>query len=214
MVSSQALVKLSSPTNSPASPTLMLVSENHSAITNGYAMKRTRMTTPGASSAAARAFSFSSRRLKRDTRMAPPGSAAPAALPGAATTGAFKVRRSAVDLRQLASRPFGRLFRLHLAAGHIRVHDGDDVLVPRLRRPLVGFARVTHQSHLLVRRCPERQHHGVRLPHRMVFPHAGRAGSEALLHDEPLVVVFLRMGPAQELDRALGVLRILHHHVV
>ena len=43
---------------------------------------------------------------------------------------------------------------------------------------------------------------------------ARRADREALLHEEPLLVVFALVRPAQELDRALRVLGVLHHHVV
>src|SRR6185312_6479258 len=99
-------------------------------------MKTARMITPGASSAAARTFSLSSRRVRRETRVRPPLTA----------IASFKRRRSApgVDLAELARGPFHRLLGLHLAAGGARVHHGDDVLVPRLGSFLVGLASVAH----------------------------------------------------------------------
>src|ERR1043165_611181 len=114
MLSFIALVKLAMPTNSPGSPTPMLVSEYQSAIPDGEAMKTTRIAPPGASNAAARAFSLSSSRVSRETR----------------ACSALR-RRSGVDLAQLAGRPLHGFLGRHLAAAGLRVHHGDDELVPR-----------------------------------------------------------------------------------
>src|SRR6185295_5969454 len=164
MVSSQALVKLASPTNSPGSPTRMLVSENHSAITNGYAMKSTRMSTPGVSRAAASRFSLSSKRVRRETRPRSAGAAMLAAPPAPATTGSFKASRSGVDLAQFGRGPLDRFLGLHLAACRLRVHVDDDVLVPRLGGLLRRRAGETHVA-AAASRDPERRHHRVGVPH-------------------------------------------------
>src|SRR6185436_13496316 len=95
-------------------------------------MKSARIATPGASNAAARAVSLSSSRVRRETR-------------------ARSVRRGrsgAVDLAELARRPLHRFLGAHLAAAGLRVHHGDDELVPRLRRLLVGLAGMAHQARL------------------------------------------------------------------
>src|SRR6185436_10755671 len=169
-------------------------------------MNTARIITPGASSAAARTFSLSSTRVRRETRARPPLTA----------IASFKRRRSApgVDLAELAGGPFHRFLRLHLPAARARVHHGDDELVPGLGCLLVGLAGVAHQALLQLRRGAEWRHHRVLLPHGVVFPLLGRADGVALLHGETLLVVLLLVRPAQELDRALRVLRILHHHVL
>src|SRR5207249_1559418 len=57
-------MKFLRPTNSPGLPTLMLDSENHTPITNGYAMNAPSRTTVGLRRANARSRSFSRRRSK------------------------------------------------------------------------------------------------------------------------------------------------------
>src|SRR6185436_4586042 len=79
---------------------------------------------------------------------------------------------------------------------------------------LAELAGVAHQPLLRPRRRLEGQHDRILVPHRVVLPLARRPDREAFLHGEPLLVVFLLVRPAQELHRALGVLRVLHHHVV
>src|SRR3990170_3569610 len=100
-------------------------------------MKSARMMMPGASSAAASAFSLSSSRVKRETRGRRP-----------LTTIASLKRGSAsgVDLAELTGRPLHRLLGLHLAAARLRVHHGDDELVPRLGGALVRLSLVPHQA--------------------------------------------------------------------
>src|SRR5512145_2819458 len=106
MVTLIAFWKLASPTNSPASPTRIEVSENHSAITNGYAIKVARTRTPGASSAEASSFSFSPKRVRRETRTRLP--------PAAGTCGIALSSGPGVDLAELGRRPFHRVLGLHL----------------------------------------------------------------------------------------------------
>src|SRR6185295_4291141 len=197
MVSSQALVKLASPTNSPGSPTRMLVSENHSAITNGYAMNNTRMSTPGVSRAAASRFSLSSKRVRRETRPRSAGAAMLAAPPAPATTGSFKACRSGVNLAQLGRGPLHRLLGLHLAVRRLRVHIDDDVFVPRfggLLRRRAGEAHVPAPAP----RVSEGQHDRIGVPHLVLLPLSRRPYRETLLHDEPLLVVGRRMRPTQK----------------
>src|SRR5215471_15009468 len=109
-------------------------------------MKSASIATPGARSAAARSFSFSSRRTSPDTRTRSSESAAAATpcVPGMAAS--FKARRSGVDLAELAGRPLHRFLGLHLAAAGLGVHHRDDELVPGLRRALVGLAGIAHQD--------------------------------------------------------------------
>src|SRR6185436_1126393 len=176
-------------------------------------MKSASMTTPGRRSATASSFSLSSSRTSRDTRTRSTENAATAA-PSPWMTLSFKTRRSEVDLAELAGRPLHRFLRLHLAAAGLGVHHRDDELVPGLGGPLVGLAGVAHQPLLRPRRRLEGQHDRILVRHRVVLPLARRPDREAFLHGEPLLVVFLLVRPAQELHRALGVLRVLHHHVV
>src|SRR6188472_1584158 len=121
-------------------------------------MKITRSSIPGVSSVAARTFSLSSKRVQRETRPRSAGAAMLAAPPAPATTGSFKAGRSAVDLAQLARGPLDGFLGLHLAARRIRVHHGDDVLVPGFRGLLVGRATETHQARLHALHGLERQH--------------------------------------------------------
>src|SRR6476661_10441348 len=118
-------------------------------------MNTARMITPGASSVAARTLSLSSRRVRRETRVRPPLTA----------VASFKRRRSApgVDLAQLARGPLHRFLGLHLPAARLRVHHGDDELVPGLGGLLVGLAGVAHQALLQLRRGAEWRHHRVLL---------------------------------------------------
>src|ERR1051326_2236692 len=99
-------------------------------------MKSKRITTPGASSVVARTFSLSSSRVSRETRACSP----------------LRSVRSGVDLRQLARGPLHRFLGAHLAAAGLRVHHGDDELVPRLRGLAVRLAAVAHQARLAGRR--------------------------------------------------------------
>src|SRR5688572_33495022 len=98
-------------------------------------MNSARMITPGASSAPARARSFSARRVRRETggdamRRPPP-----------VTIASFKMPLCAgVDLAQLARGPLHRFLGLRLATAGLRIHHGDDVLVPGLGGFLVGLA--------------------------------------------------------------------------
>src|SRR5688572_1690808 len=168
-------------------------------------MNSARMMTPGASSAVASAFSLSSSRVKRETRWR---------LPLTVTASLRRGSGSGVDLTELTSRPLHRFLGLRFAAARLRVHHGDDELVPRLGGALVRLPLVAHQPLLQQRRGLERLHHRVLVPHRVLLPLARRADGEALLHGEPLLVVLFLVRPPEELDRALGVLRVLHHHVV
>src|SRR6185503_12177946 len=121
-------------------------------------MNSARITTPGASSALARTFSLSSRRVTRETRSRLP----------VTTVASFKrALAGGVDLAQLARRPFHRFLGLGAAAGAC-IHDGDDELVPGFGGALVRLALVAHQALLQQRRGAERRHHRVLLPHRVV----------------------------------------------
>src|SRR5688572_31036391 len=155
-------------------------------------MNSARMMTPGASSAPASAFSLSSSRVKRETRWR---------LPFTTTASLKRGSGSGVDLTELTGRPLHRFLRLHLAAARLRIHHGDDELVPGLGGFLVGLALVAHQPLLQLRGGLERLHHRVLVPHRVFFPLARRADGEALLHREPLLVVLFLVRPLQELDR-------------
>src|SRR6267142_2930403 len=99
-------------------------------------MKMARIATPGASSAAASAFSLSRRRVRRETRVRLPSTA----------SASFKDRESGagVDLTELTRRPLHRLLGLHPAAAGARVHTGDDEFVPRLGGALLRLAGVAH----------------------------------------------------------------------
>src|SRR5260221_11570681 len=134
-------------------------------------MNSSRIATPGASNAAARAFSLSSSRVSRETR-----------------TCSTLRRSSGVDLAELARGRLDRLFGLHLAARRIRVHVDDDVLVPCLGGLLARRAREAHMT--APAPCgPERRHHRIDVPHLVLLPLRRRRYREALLHDDPLLVV-------------------------
>ena len=173
------------------------------------------MITPGASSAAASTLLASRAGASSARRDAIGGERRARGAPVPATTGSFKARRSGVDLAQLARGPLHRLLGLHLAAARLRVHHGDDVLVPGLGGLLVRLALASPSAASAARRgagtaaSPGRSSTSRASPSRASAPIG-----EALLHGEPLLVVLLGVRPAQELDRALRVLRVLHHHVV
>src|SRR5207302_1419871 len=104
-------MKFLRPTNSPGLPTLMLDSENHTPITNGYAMKAPSRTTVGLRRANARSRSFS-RRRSNARRCAVLGcesaTSTRAALPAPPAIGFFKpmtCRSGFVDLLQFAFGP-------------------------------------------------------------------------------------------------------------
>src|SRR5574339_1095361 len=121
-------------------------------------MNTSRMITPGPSSAVASTFSLSRMRVRRETRWT--------RLPLAAIASFKRGSGAGVDLAQLARRPLHGLLGLRLAAAGLRVHHGDDELVPGLGGLLVGLALVAHQPLLRLRRGAERRHHRVVLPHR------------------------------------------------
>src|SRR2546422_7369022 len=111
----------------------MLDSENHTPITNGYAMNSPSRTTVGLRRAKARSRSFSSRRSSALRRAAPECDSATSirvALPAPPAIGFFKLstcRSAFVDLLQLALGPFHRVLGLHALHG-LGVHVDDDVL--------------------------------------------------------------------------------------
>src|SRR5437870_6507518 len=126
-------MKFLRPTNSPGLPTLMLDSENHTPITNGYAMKAPSRTTVGLRSANARSRSFS-RRRSNARRCAVLGcesaTSTRAALPAPPAIGFFKpmpCRSGFVDFLQLAFGPLHSLLGFHALDG-LGVHVDDDVL--------------------------------------------------------------------------------------
>src|SRR5262245_53136248 len=142
--SCQALMKFARPTKLPALPTLVLLSESHTPITNGYAMNSPSSTTVGARRTNASARSFSR------TRVHPLGRAVPgcgrATSRGAAPAeppemGAFMM--SPVNLLELAGRPLDGV--LGLGALHaLREHVDDHVLgvdLGGLRRRRAGTAQ-------------------------------------------------------------------------
>src|SRR2546425_6715566 len=209
-------MKFLRPTNSPGLPTLMLDSENHTPITNGYAMKAPSRTTVGLRSANARSRSFS-RRRSNARRCAVLGcesaTSTRAALPAPPAIGFFKpmpCRSGFVDLLQLAFGPLHSLLGFHALDG-LGVHVDDDVL----RVGLGGLGRRRA-------RMPEGARQAGRLPeylkglvdsgpHRVVFPLLGGADAVALIDLEPLPVVGVLVQPLQEVLGELLVLRVLHH---
>src|SRR5213594_1695965 len=213
-------MKFLRPTNSPGLPTLMLESENHTPITNGYAMNAPRRTTVGVRRAKARSLSFSRRRSNARRRRTAPecGSATStrAALPAPPAIGFFKrstCRSAFVDLLQLAFGPLHGVLGLHALDG-LGVHVDDDVL----RVGLGGLGRRRA-------RMPEGASQAGRLPeylkgfvdpgpHRVVFPLLGCADAVALVDLEPLSVVGVLVQPLQEVLGELLVLRVLHHGVL
>src|SRR5947208_6947738 len=198
----------------------MLESENHTPITNGYAMNAPRRTTVGVRRAKARSLSFSRRRSNARRRRTAPvcGSATStrAALPAPPAIGFFKrstCRSAFVDLLQLAFGPLHRVLGLHALDG-LGVHIDDDVL----RVGLGGLGRRRA-------RMPECASQAGRLPeylkglvdpgpHRVVFPLLGCADAVALVDLEPLSVVGVLVQPLQEVLGELLVLRVLHHGVL
>ena len=161
-------------------------------------------------------FSFSSSRVQRETTMRSAGSAAPAAPPAPATTGSFKARRSGVDLARARPPPTSPPPRASSCRSHACAYITVTMYLFHASAAfLSGWPGVAHQ--------PRSAGCGAVLNgsitgscFHIAWFSQSRVGAdrEALLHDEPLLVVLLAVRPAQELVRALRVLRVLHHHVV
>src|SRR5258705_48550 len=212
-------MKFLRPTNSPGLPTLMLDSENHTPITNGYAMNALSRTTVGLRRANARSRSFSRRRSTARRRAVVARASATstrAAPPAPPEIGFFKpvtCRSGFVDLLQLAVGPLHGILGLHTLDG-LRVHVDDDVL-------RVGLGRLGRRR----TRMPEGTRDAGRLPeylkrlvdpapHRVLFPLLGGADAVALVDLEPLSVVRVLVQPLQEVLGELLVLRVLHDRVL
>src|SRR6266446_4468754 len=212
-------MKFLKPTNSPGLPTLMLDSENHTPITNGYAMKAPSRTTVGLRRANARRCSFSRRRSSaRRCAVLGCGSATStrAALPAPPAIGFFKLmpcRSGFVDLLQLAFGPLHGILGLHALDG-LGVHVDDDVLRVRLGGLGRRRARMSEGARQ-AGRLPEYLKRLVDLrPHRVFFPLLGGADAVALVDLEPLSVVRVLVQPLQEVLGELLVLRVLHDRVL
>src|SRR5438552_2948255 len=195
----------------------MLESENHTPITNGYAMNAPRRTTVGVRRAKARSLSFSRRRSNARRRRTAPecGSATStrAALPAPPAIGFFKrstCRSAFVDLLQFAFRPLHSVLGLHALDG-LGVHVDDDVLrvgLGGLGRRRTGMSEGARQAG----RLPEYLKGLVDLgPHWVVFPLLGGADAVTLVDLKPLSVVRVLVQPLQEVLGELLVLRVLHH---
>src|SRR5262244_267919 len=137
----------------------MLESENHTPITNGYAMNRPSRRTVGARSTNARKRSFSSRLVSaRRCATLERGSATSTrvALPAPPAIGFFTPEPCPscfVDLLQLALGPLHGVLGLHALHG-LGVHVDDDVLRVRLgglRRGRAGISEGAGHA----RRLPE-----------------------------------------------------------
>src|SRR5438034_6810026 len=198
----------------------MLESENHTPITNGYAMNAPRRTTVGVRRAKARSLSFSRRRSNARRRRTAPecGSATStrAALPAPPAIGFFKrstCRSAFVDLLQLAFGPLHRVLGLHALHG-LGVHVDDDVLRVGLGGLAGGRARMAEGERLARGLTEHLQLLVDAAPHRMLFPLLGGAHAVALVDLEPLAVVRVLVEPLQEVLRQLDVLRILHDRVL
>src|SRR5882724_8772458 len=212
-------MKFLKPTNSPGLPTLMLDSENHTPITNGYAMNAPSRTTVGLRRANARSRSFSRRRSSaRRCAVLGCGSATStrAALPAPPAIGFFKLmpcRSGFVDLLQLAFGPLHGILGLHALDG-LGVHVDDDVLRVRLGGLGRRRARMSEGARQ-AGRLPEYLKGLVDpAPHRVVFPLLGGADAVALVDLEPLSVVRVLVQPLQEVLGELLVLRVLHDRVL
>src|SRR5262249_38117068 len=140
IVSRNSLLKLSSPTNTPGSPTVALVRLIHTPLTKGYAMnrpsrmtvgnKRTAPSTRSSSRACNHPVARGSARGTATGRAvastAPPD---PPAILRALTSGphGFLEHHLAIDLLELALRPFHRLLGRH-ALDRLGVHVDHHVL--------------------------------------------------------------------------------------
>src|SRR5437870_321166 len=157
-------MKFLRPTNSPGLPTLMLDSENHTPITNGYAMNAPSRTTVGLRRANARSRSFS-RRRSNARRCAVLGcesaTSTRAALPAPPAIGFFKpmtCRSGFVDLLQFAFGPLHSVLGFHALDG-LRVHVDDDVFrvgLGGLGRRRTGMSEGARQAARLTRGFGER----------------------------------------------------------
>src|SRR6266850_6935945 len=105
--------------------------------------------------------------------------------------------RSGVDLHELVMSPFYGLFGSH-ALDRLRIHVDDDVF---------GFdfgsiaVRATGKAFEAADawQIPERAHHRINVPHRILLPFHGGATGKALLRGEPLLEYCSRMDPSQEI---------------
>src|SRR6267378_82433 len=112
-----------------------------------------------------------------------------------------------VDLLELGFGPLHGVLGLHALHG-LGVHVDDDVLRVRLRRLRRGRPLVAEHPRL-AGRAPEDLQRLVDLaPDGVLLPELGGADGIALVHLEPLSVVFLLVHPREKVLGELGVLRI------
>src|SRR5215831_16569041 len=207
------------PTKWPGLPTLMLDRENHTPITNGYAMNTPSSTTVGARSTNASKRSFSSRPVSaRRCATREPGSATSTrvAPPAPPAIGFFTPRSCPscfVDLLQLALSPVYGVLGLRALHG-LGVHVDDDVLrvgLGGLGSRRAGMAERARQP----RRLPKHLQRLVDFrPHWALFPFLGGADAVAFIDLEPPAVVRVLVQPLQEVLGELLVLRVLHDRVL